>query len=893
MATSVLHTASQSYPPLPPPPFSQESAGSSLSGAHLSQGAMQSFDGTRSMAATPTPTPPASRGHHQISSFNTAAYPVPNGIPIQQAPSKRYHEANGIIPQHQYPPGHKPQIYTAVYSSVSVYEMEVNQIAVMRRRSDSWLNATQILKVAGIDKGKRTKVLEKEILSGEHEKVQGGYGKYQGTWVNYRRGVDFCRQYGVADLLRPLLEYDMGQDGNTSAGQGHINTPTKEQAMAAQRKRNMAEGIFNHRPSSQSQNGTFFRNLSKETAQAVSAINNARVDSNVSSRTFGRPSTTQSRPPSQQMFASQESSYQPGSQQSNQSMHSDHNFSIDPALRAQNPSFLDVDGHDEANEPPRKRARPSSSQEQNSYHVGDDNPMMELTPTNASFLHPNSQQQLPPNVTGLPPLPAPVTASAQQKQELLLTLFQDDQSWRDFSTHPAITRLSGEELDIPIDKSAHTAMHWAATLGRIKIVRALISKGASPYRVNGGGETALMRAAITTNNFDNHTFPEALKLLGTSLEIRDGRGQTVLHHIAASSAIKGRGQATRYYLDSILLYVVGNSAPNSQQNSFDGSHDASGAKGTKLVNLGDFMTYVVNAQDLAGDTALHCAAKVGNKAIVEQLLEVGADQSIANRLGLRPSDIPGVSGDQTDIPFSSQAGAEDDDHANKVKEATRELQESVKTCFEDMDKAYLAERRKKQLLFDQLLIQLRENVSQLAEEKRRLQVLEEKSEERKNLKTKVDNLRRANHSLRQNLGNRHDLKTDVEVGKADAGLEIEPSRLPPLEPYSTAADTSSSEHQYLETLPPTEVLQARAEAYRANNDRLEAQVKELQGQSSDLEARLKQVVSHCTKVDIEMVDELLPGLLDAVESEKSEDLETSRLSELLREIDREAEVGRG
>jgi hypothetical protein len=52
----------------------------------------------------------------------------------------------------------------------------------MRRQADSYLNATQILKVAGIDKGRRTKILEKEIINGEHEKVQGGYGKYQGTW---------------------------------------------------------------------------------------------------------------------------------------------------------------------------------------------------------------------------------------------------------------------------------------------------------------------------------------------------------------------------------------------------------------------------------------------------------------------------------------------------------------------------------------------------------------------------------------------------------------------------------------------------------------------------------------------------------------------------------------
>ena len=103
-------------------------------------------------------------------------------------------------PAQQQPP---VKIYNAVYSSVQVrihlrphsysrliishgrvqvYECMVRGIAVMRRRADSYVNATQILKVAGVDKGRRTKILEKEILPGKHEIVQGGYGKYQGTW---------------------------------------------------------------------------------------------------------------------------------------------------------------------------------------------------------------------------------------------------------------------------------------------------------------------------------------------------------------------------------------------------------------------------------------------------------------------------------------------------------------------------------------------------------------------------------------------------------------------------------------------------------------------------------------------------------------------------------------
>lgn len=555
--------------------------------------------------------------------------------------------------------------------------MEVNGVAVMRRRSDSWLNATQILKVAGIDKGKRTKVLEKEILSGDHEKVQGGYGKYQGTWINYYRGVAFCRQYGVADLLRPLLEYDMGQDGTTAAGQGQLNTPTKDQAMAAQRKRNMLDGSFNSRPPSQSQGGTFFSNLSKSTATAVNAINKAHSNTyrNMAS---ARPSV-QGRRPSQQMFGSQESAFQPSSQQSTQSLHSEHSFGhLDPALRAQNQPFLDLEMTDEANEPPRKRMRPSSSHDNGGYDLGQDSSMMDFTPTdtNGSFLHPNSQVNLPIHKTGLPPLPTPTSTTDREKKQLILSLFEDD-SQTDFTNHPAIIRLSGRDLDIPIDDTAHTALHWASTLARIHVVRALVSKGASIFRLNGGGETALMRAAITTNNFDNNTFTDMLKLLGTSIEIRDGRGQTVLHHIAASSAISGRAHATRSYLDSILLYLVGNSgAPNSQQNSFDETQDTQDSNMARPIGLAKFMSEVVNARDIAGDTALHCAAKIGNRGIVQQLLEIGADSLIENRNGLRPIDIPGVGGDPKSTNMtSSQAAREEAVSESKFDEAHRRFME--------------------------------------------------------------------------------------------------------------------------------------------------------------------------------------------------------------------------
>ncbi|KAJ2843322.1 transcriptional regulator swi6, partial [Coemansia erecta] len=113
-------------------------------------------------------------------------------------------------------------VYAAIYSGIQVYEMICRGIAVMRRHSDSWLNATQLLKVAGVEKGRRTKILEREVLTGVHEKIQGGYGKYQGTWVPFARGVQLCKQYGVYDYVRPILEHDP-----TASGTRPDKTPTK------------------------------------------------------------------------------------------------------------------------------------------------------------------------------------------------------------------------------------------------------------------------------------------------------------------------------------------------------------------------------------------------------------------------------------------------------------------------------------------------------------------------------------------------------------------------------------------------------------------------------------------------------------------------------------------
>lgn len=76
------------------------------------------------------------------------------------------------------------RICTDVVSQIPVYEYQFgNDLKehVMRRRHDDWINATHILKAAGFDKPARTRILERDVQKDVHEKIQGGYGKYQGA----------------------------------------------------------------------------------------------------------------------------------------------------------------------------------------------------------------------------------------------------------------------------------------------------------------------------------------------------------------------------------------------------------------------------------------------------------------------------------------------------------------------------------------------------------------------------------------------------------------------------------------------------------------------------------------------------------------------------------------
>ncbi|RDW71621.1 hypothetical protein BP6252_08184 [Coleophoma cylindrospora] len=121
-----------------------------------------------------------------------------------------------------------PGVYSATYSNIPVYEYQFGENLkehVMRRRHDDWINATHILKAAGFDKPARTRILEREVQKELHEKVQGGYGKYQGTWVPLEQGKALAWRSDVYEKLSTIFEFTPGNISPPPAPKHTTNKP--------------------------------------------------------------------------------------------------------------------------------------------------------------------------------------------------------------------------------------------------------------------------------------------------------------------------------------------------------------------------------------------------------------------------------------------------------------------------------------------------------------------------------------------------------------------------------------------------------------------------------------------------------------------------------------------
>jgi transcription factor MBP1 len=155
-----------------------------------------------------------------------------------------------------------------------------------------------------------------------------------------------------------------------------------------------------------------------------------------------------------------------------------------------------------------------------------------------------------------------------------------------------------------IDDDGHTALHWACAMGRIRVVKLLLTAGATIFAANNAEQTPLMRSVMFSNNYDVRKFPELYELLHRSTLNIDKHNRTVFHHIANLALTKGKTHSARYYMETIL---------------------------DRLSDYPQELADVINFQDEDGETALTLAARARSRRLVKSLLDHGADPKIKNR----------------------------------------------------------------------------------------------------------------------------------------------------------------------------------------------------------------------------------------------------------------------
>ncbi|KAL1747840.1 hypothetical protein HDZ31DRAFT_31026 [Schizophyllum fasciatum] len=773
------------------------------------------------------------------------------------------------------------KIYNAVYSSVQVYECMIRGIAVMRRRADSYVNATQILKVAGVDKGRRTKILEKEILPGTHEIVQGGYGKYQGTWIPLDRGRSIAAQYGVAPLLAPLFDFTPSTNSLAPLPVGGYMPPM---------------------PSSLApppiMPGSALRLLNQGRAQGLFTP----------STSGGRPGSGFNSPiPYSSSFTAAQSPFSASSQ------------TPPPVVQSlkRHRSEADVDGSVTPTQPPLPLDAPIDIQMSDARTEPDDGPSpnkrarKEPSPAHTNGVAPSRPDSAAQSSTKPPsPQPPPGRHPRLASMPVLPRTYDPTMPLKDTRRATAIARVcqlddpgpllevlrelspagpGGSpprlEPDVVLDEQGHTALHIAASLVHKQTVRALLDAGADPHRGNHLGETPLMRACLSTHAYDGGSMDTLLELLQPSLRTLDTSRKSVLHHVVALAGVRGRAVHARYYLDALFTWVA-------------------------TREEGDYKSFV-DLQDEHGDTALNIAARVGNRSLVRTLLDVGANRSLPNKLGLRPGDF-GIETEELSVGKAEDILAGLRSGPPVPVQKAQDVIADMTTMIQALSADFQVEIKAKQDALDLTQAHLRAGTRSLAEQRRQIAATQARCAERERMAAKVRSVQRAfvDEDGFDWTGRASEAPDVVEGGGAMEVDSAEKGKAKESKGIVSSAFVYRGRTASIAGLPaPTHPAEfdadpplpaensaaalVRMRRMRMWHERMEevmrARMDGLKGAGAEKEVLCRRIVALCTGTPLEDVEDRLGDLLIALESE-TQAIDVGRVSGFMQKV-RDGQVG--
>ncbi|KAF1849519.1 apses-domain-containing protein [Cucurbitaria berberidis CBS 394.84] len=107
------------------------------------------------------------------------------------------------------PPGLAPRVHASLWEDEGTlcFEVESKSVRVARREDNHMINATKLLNVAGMNRGRRDGILRAERT---RHVVKLGPTNLKGVWIPFERALEFANKERITEQLYPLFVYDIG-----------------------------------------------------------------------------------------------------------------------------------------------------------------------------------------------------------------------------------------------------------------------------------------------------------------------------------------------------------------------------------------------------------------------------------------------------------------------------------------------------------------------------------------------------------------------------------------------------------------------------------------------------------------------------------------------------------
>jgi len=605
----------------------------------------------------------------------------------------------------------------------------------MRRCNDNWVNATQILKAAKFPKAHRTRILEKEVQKGVHEKIQGGYGRFQGTWIPLDVARPLAHKYNITDQMAPILSYVPDPNNPLQRKNKVKATPMPSIGSDLESPLKKPKRTYNTKKK-------------KAAAAAAAAMEKARLEGQ------GGDISQMIQPNHEEMFWQQPPEHQQVHMQHNEPpRHGGFQTSIPPQQFQQIP----------LQSQPQPQLQPHLQQQQQlqlgqPQQIPQPQQQYRQFPPQQLFMYQRAgfaQQNMPPqppHVIAQPPFypqgyhqhksngSGGQHENWSQDDGSLST--QMDEVMRDSDTSLSSGQSSPHESELknhkaiytdnlinffsnetnqvpevlhhppsdfdfnePIDEEGHTPLHWASAMANVSLIELLLKHGSDPLSPNGSGLNCVSRAIFFNNAYQKRNFHMLVDIMKNCLYTPDKSGRTPIHYICES--IKTKYDTSKYYLEVILNKL---------------------AQGNE-----NLLKIVVNHKDIKGNSALELAQLSGNMELVQLLTRFGAENVKVEKTFQTPiirepsSPVKEESVDAPPIPslplkevgpiFTSMLSSLADAYDLELK-TKEEESEHTKSVLEDLETDINTTEEQNRVVLSQIdsgssLNELLENITQL------------------------------------------------------------------------------------------------------------------------------------------------------------------------------------